>query len=584
MKKITTLFILFLLTIVYSCNRYPKLIKKEIIDESYYFIEEVTVVNADDEEDTDDEGLDVINGEKGNSSFSNLDADIDCQWCLCYFLDKYGDTLFAAYDRDGKRRITPLSEERPVYYALASSSLEGGIFMCKVGCFYEGYNGYEEEDRCVFPDSLKITDFDVYNNETIKLQHEGDDGNRYYSLYGKTWIFPPSQKVKRIRMFKRFSDIFIAKSIDEDGNDILIVNNKYGNSLVPSNLKTIKYKEMEVNNKKDKFIILIHKNERGTRIYSVYNFKGECVIPASNEYNYIVIGEKYIGCAYLYDSWGTIAEANRVCFYTYDLYGWAYIKGKYHWDEYDSISWYNLDGKEKEGEWFDYSLASKSSETGPTVRPPNSLREARMADNTTTNADSEPSLLLKGLYTVVLSGTGPLPPQTFKVYEDRLNDGTSTLKYKSTNNRGERVYAGIDWMNHYTTYYVNPENGNIRMTTTYGYGVGSNTVTHEVIKGDNIYFNGNFQPVGNPSSNYPAGGNTEFLQQERQRTGNPVQPHQRTKDCALCHGSGKCSTCNGTHRIDYQFGLGTLECPNCKPNGACSSCGGSGKKTTTEYY
>lgn len=65
---------------------------------------------------------------------------------------------------------------------------------------------------------------------------------------------------------------------------------------------------------------------------------------------------------------------------------------------------------------------------------------------------------------------------------------------------------------------------------------------------------------------------------------NPVQAHQETKDCPLCHGSGKCATCNGTHRMNYQFGSGTLECPNCKPNGACSSCGGSGKKTSTKYY
>lgn len=65
-------------------------------------------------------------------------------------------------------------------------------------------------------------------------------------------------------------------------------------------------------------------------------------------------------------------------------------------------------------------------------------------------------------------------------------------------------------------------------------------------------------------------------------TPNPVQPHQVTKDCNLCHGSGKCNTCNGKH---WYYGIGgtKITCPNCTPNGACSSCGGSGKKTTTEY-
>ena len=67
-------------------------------------------------------------------------------------------------------------------------------------------------------------------------------------------------------------------------------------------------------------------------------------------------------------------------------------------------------------------------------------------------------------------------------------------------------------------------------------------------------------------------------------SGNPVQPHQIMEDCPLCYGSGKCNTCNGTHRINYQFGSGTLECPNCRSDGRCSHCGGSGKVTKTKYY
>lgn len=78
---------------------------------------------------------------------------------------------------------------------------------------------------------------------------------------------------------------------------------------------------------------------------------------------------------------------------------------------------------------------------------------------------------------------------------------------------------------------------------------------------------------------YHIGGNTNDTDPV-----NPVQPHQSTKDCPLCLGSGKCSTCNGKHWYYDGVGLGEkLECPNCKPNGACLSYGGSGKKTTTEY-
>lgn len=57
-------------------------------------------------------------------------------------------------------------------------------------------------------------------------------------------------------------------------------------------------------------------------------------------------------------------------------------------------------------------------------------------------------------------------------------------------------------------------------------------------------------------------------------------PQPKTKDCPICHGSGKCASCNGTHRINYQFGPGYLECPNCKPDGKCHYCGGTGKVAT----
>lgn len=81
-----------------------------------------------------------------------------------------------------------------------------------------------------------------------------------------------------------------------------------------------------------------------------------------------------------------------------------------------------------------------------------------------------------------------------------------------------------------------------------------------------------YNPTPTPNPTPPSPGSTP----------NPVQPHQVTKDCNLCHGSGKCNTCNGKH---WYYGIGgtTITCPNCPPNGACSSCGGSGKKTTTEY-
>ena len=48
--------------------------------------------------------------------------------------------------------------------------------------------------------------------------------------------------------------------------------------------------------------------------------------------------------------------------------------------------------------------------------------------------------------------------------------------------------------------------------------------------------------------------------------------------CDHCHGSGRCSTCNGnyTHWVGY-VGATPKHCPNCS-NGACRWCNGTGKR------
>ena len=50
-----------------------------------------------------------------------------------------------------------------------------------------------------------------------------------------------------------------------------------------------------------------------------------------------------------------------------------------------------------------------------------------------------------------------------------------------------------------------------------------------------------------------------------------------SKSCFLCHGIGKCWTCNGKKTIHATFGSDKiLDCPNCT-DGLCSHCHGSGK-------
>lgn len=44
----------------------------------------------------------------------------------------------------------------------------------------------------------------------------------------------------------------------------------------------------------------------------------------------------------------------------------------------------------------------------------------------------------------------------------------------------------------------------------------------------------------------------------------------RKKDCHMCHGTGQCSSCNGSGVI-YSFYGDKMDCPNCT-NGKCKNC------------
>lgn len=195
---------------------------------------------------------------------------------------------------------------------------------------------------------------------------------------------------------------------------------------------------------------------------------------------------------------------------------------------------------------------------------------------TTRSKPVEPGLLYRGDYTIT-SEFGDSYLTTISIYENYLYDGMTQYSYKSTNSSGWRMYSGNGAFGQYNVFYVNTETFDIRLVTETTSQWGSSTSTSTVTKGAS-------RMLVPQNGNTPVGGNSDYQWQEHGRTENPVQPHQETKDCSLCHGSGKCSTCNGKHT--YYNGLTGkyLECPNCKPNGACSSCGGSGKKTSTKYY
>lgn len=197
-----------------------------------------------------------------------------------------------------------------------------------------------------------------------------------------------------------------------------------------------------------------------------------------------------------------------------------------------------------------------------------------------TSNNNEPGLLYRGEYTI--SEDVGSTVEIISIYEDRIVVGGSfSFDYKSTNSKGNRVYSGNGPFGVYWRFYVSP-NYNIRLTKDYPnpFGGTPTAVNCRVTKGQSSMpvQNGGEYYGGSEDYNGTSGGNKNGT------SGNPVQPHQITESCPICHGSGKCNTCNGTHR--YLNGLTGkyLECPNCKPDGHCTHCGGSGKVTKTKYY
>lgn len=178
-------------------------------------------------------------------------------------------------------------------------------------------------------------------------------------------------------------------------------------------------------------------------------------------------------------------------------------------------------------------------------------------------------LLYEGDYTqgtLVARGSGmTMPPAMInhhiKIYEDHIED-MGTWKYIGTSG-GNRVYTSQQgWSPTVTVEYHVDNSFNITEYRPVPGMYGPVTYVSHFSKGNVSY------DTNNQSHNQTY---------ENSNTENPRQIEYYEEDCYSCHGTGKCPSCNGTHRINYQFGSGTLECPNCKPNGACSTCNGSGK-------
>lgn len=110
------------------------------------------------------------------------------------------------------------------------------------------------------------------------------------------------------------------------------------------------------------------------------------------------------------------------------------------------------------------------------------------------------------------------------------------------------------------------------MVTSNPYMGGSNTFTYAMKKGST-----KFQK--NANSGHSSGYNSNGGDYSSGGSGTTSRTYETS--CLQCGGSGKCSTCNGTHRYINPLTNKYVTCPNCGTDGRCRSCGGTGKKTKT---
>lgn len=263
-------------------------------------------------------------------------------------------------------------------------------------------------------------------------------------------------------------------------------------------------------------------------------------------------------------------------FYKYDKKDEAIYWFKKHMD-----AWYEEYGKEAD------HAAEQLRELGVYYHP--SSKSSSIASSSRTskssNGNASPNstkrgLLYRGTYTQSPQGycpemgtyteaIGPGFRLTIEIYDSYITVDGSKCEYVSTSN-GWKTYKGSSMFGSTPYYKVNPNNFEMSYYTisTNPYTAQTNTFIYQMQKGEatfNIHQNNSATNGGG----YSTGRGTS------NRTNTTTNTYK--KDCHLCHGSGKCSTCNGKHRYLNPLTNKYVTCPNCRPDGRCSACGGTGK-------
>ncbi len=251
-------------------------------------------------------------------------------------------------------------------------------------------------------------------------------------------------------------------------------------------------------------------------------------------------------------------------------------------------AWYAKYGEENEyaaknlrelGVYYHPGSKSSSSVASVSRSSSSSSSSSGSSYSSSSSSSAEEELLYEGTYTQSSQGycpqtglytdaIGPGFQNHVKIYDSYITVNGQEYKYVRTSGAWKIYKSDLYGLTQY--YKVNPNNFEMSYYTS-GYSPlgGELTTVYEVKKGEAIFNIHQNNPAAY-GGGYSTGGGTGSSSKTTTKT------YQKT--CRLCHGSGKCNTCNGKHRYLNPLTNKYVTCPNCRTDGRCSACGGTGKR------
>ncbi|MBO7067321.1 MAG: hypothetical protein J6W52_01380 [Bacteroidaceae bacterium] len=191
------------------------------------------------------------------------------------------------------------------------------------------------------------------------------------------------------------------------------------------------------------------------------------------------------------------------------------------------------------------------SNTGETITVPKQVLNVEFYDSYIKVNGSEAKFIVENVLPSSTKTVTLRPGTRVKIYQQYV-DGFAVNYLVDSNYNMEALWMKNLGNNNFLNYFFPIEKGNTMSSNNVG-----------------SYNGGNYGGGYSGGSSGGSTGNSRTV---------PQQSEKKRKYCGVCHGSGKCNTCNGTGWVT-RMGMGKdgycASCPN--HSGRCSACNGRGE-------